>query len=377
MRFVFITISIFFLTLSSCYEPYSTSTDTAGEILVVDGLVTNEAATYHIYLSYATPFYSDEKKVPVASARVYITDEKTNVYTFKEREAGHYISDSLKFTGHSGSTYFLNIGAPDGNIYRSEPQLLRPAYIPDKVYAMPGIRESLSTFTGQVEQTEGAIILADLKSTQEASPGFRFNTEQVKQYFYTRNIPPPDIDPPLYFFYCWQTENSEQYFTLAGRGQSPGTLYFIYKKDIQFVYDRFRFFAPAYSIGPQQSDLSYIGIRTSERQEYTIMRRLVYVNLYTLNNDSYLYYKRMDDQLRAEGKIFDPVAVQIYGNISCVTDPGKKAIGFFEASSVSRTRYQISYKNNEDQYLVTKLPYIRPPEPDGCRIDKPPSFWVK
>jgi len=84
----------------------------------------------------------------------------------------------------------------------------------------------------------------------------------------------------------------------------------------------------------------------------------------------------MDEQLRSEGKLFDPVAAQLNGNIHCATNPDKKAFGFFEASSVSRTSYIIGLRNpGNDQYLVTKIPFIRPPEPDGCWINKVPPFW--
>jgi hypothetical protein len=98
-----------------------------------------------------------------------------------------------------------------------------------------------------------------------------------------------------------------------------------------------------------------------------------------------LYYKSLYGQIQSEGKIFDPVAAQLNGNIKCITDPEKKAIGFFEASSVSYSEYVVDLRNLvNSQPALIKTPYIPPPEPDGCQIDRPgskthhniPSFWI-
>jgi len=47
----------------------------------------------------------------------------------------------------------------------------------------------------------------------------------------------------------------------------------------------------------------------------------------------------------SEGKLFDPVSAQLIGNIKCITDPVRKAIGFFEASSVSYSEYVVDFRN--------------------------------
>jgi len=86
-----------------------------------------------------------------------------------------------------------------------------------------------------------------------------------------------------------------------------------------------------------------------------------------LNNETYLYYKSLNQQMLSEGKLFDPVAAQLIGNIKCTTDPMKKAIGFFEASSVSYFEYVVDFRNSANsQPVLIKTSYIMPPEPDGA-----------
>jgi Domain of unknown function (DUF4249) len=110
---------------------------------------------------------------------------------------------------------------------------------------------------------------------------------------------------------------------------------------------------------------------------YMISARIIYLNQYTLNNETYLYYSNIDKMLRSEGKLFDPIASQINGNIKCLTKPENKVFGFFEASSVSHTRYKVDFRNLINaQPSTTKIPYLLPPEPNGVWENKIPPFWV-
>jgi hypothetical protein len=377
MKPVTLSILICCGLLGSCYKPYTANLEADEKILVVEGMITNEVASYHVRLSYASPFYSNGSRQPVNSARVYVTDEKDIYYPFRELKNGYYISDSLKFTGHSGSTYTLNIAAPDGDIYRSDPQQLFPVFYLDNIYAEPGSREMLSRFNGQVVLSQGANIMIDIRNQEKVLPGFRINANLVRQYFYALFIPPPAFDPPLYSFYCWQTDNANSNINLTKKGYSSGSSDLIKKHEVYFVEDQLYFFGKVYGLGPRQQDLSYIALPSTERQSYVVKHRILYLNLYALNNDTYFYYKSMDEQLRSEGKLFDPIAVQLDGNISCVTNHDKKVIGFFEASSVSRSSYIVDFRNpSNNQYSLRKLPYVLPPVPDGCWIEKVPPFWI-
>jgi hypothetical protein len=90
--------------------------------------------------------------------------------------------------------------------------------------------------------------------------------------------------------------------------------------------------------------------------------------------------------MQSEGKLFDPVATQLNGNIKCITDPKKKAIGFFEASSVSYSAYIVDFRNLiNSQPALLRTPYILPTDPTGCRVNRwgsihqnhnIPSFWI-
>jgi hypothetical protein len=369
-------IIICFGLLVSCYKPYTANVESDKKILVVDGMVTNEGTSYLVSLSYALPFYSDDSRKPVNSARVYVTDDLGISFPFKESKNGYYKSDSLKFTGHPGRTYTLYIETSDGEIYVSDPQRLNREYYPDTVYAEVDYQETLSRFNQILVTVRGANIMVDINSDSDTLPRFRFTSDLVEHYFYALYIPPPGIDPPLYLFYCWQTDNLNPDVNLVYNEYSLN-MASVNRHGVYFIDDEIYVEGRIYELGSREPDLSYKASPTTNRQSYPVTRRILYLNQYSLNNETYLYYKSMDEQLRSEGKLFDPIAVQLTGNINCTTDPYKKVYGFFEASAVSRTAYIIGFRNHRnDEYLITRTLYIPPPGPDGCWINKVPPFWV-
>jgi hypothetical protein len=369
--------------VTSCYKVYDPDIDTAGKVLVVNGLITNQTDVYHVVLTYAKPFNSNDKATPVSDANVYVTDDLGNSFIFKEVGKGDYISDSLQFTGIPGHAYRLHIVTPDGAEYESDPQRLFPEAYPDSIYAEFDNKEILQRVSGLKVNTHGANILSDIRNESDSLPRYRLTSNLVMQYYYT-----VDIQLDLYTFltfnyYCWQTVNACPNINLTGGDYSLDSAS-VRKHPVCFLDDNFSVYALYYGLKINMEDTTGSEIKTSSYRFYMIHHRILYLNQYTLNNESYLYYKNLDEQMQSEGKLFDPIAAQLNGNIKCISDTEIRAIGFFEASSVSNSAYIIDFRNLENsQPALIKTPYILPPEPVGCRINrsgsihsKIPSFWI-
>jgi hypothetical protein len=377
MKRVLLSLVVIFGLLISCYKPYNPDIKSNEKVVVVEGLITNEVGSYKIRLSYAIPFDTTGLGQPISSAHVYVTDDFGNKYDFNEKGNGFYISDSMQFTGHPNSSYILYIESPDGEVYRSDPQKLVEVFYSDSIYAKVDYQQTISRFNQIVVIIHGANMLVDIKSNSDKLPRFRFTSGLVRQYFYALNIPPPVFDTPLYLFYCWQTNNSNLQLNLAYNEYSENG-YNINKHSVYFIDDLTSIDAFVYGLGTKNPDLSFNSIQSTERKSYIVMHRILYLNQYTLNNESYSYYKNMDEQLRSDGKLFDPIATQLNGNIKCITNPSRKVFGFFEASSVRHTAYVVGNRDHRnDQYSITNIPFIIPPEPNGCWINKAPPFWTK
>ena len=321
---------------------------------MVDGLITNEKSSYSIHLSYVLPFDSSGAVQPVYASNVHVTDEKDNYYAFHESGNGYYASDSLHFTGNPGSTYTLHINTLDGERYESDPQLLYPSSYPDSVYAEFDTQETLSKITGMIILSHGANILANIKNESDNTSRFRFTTNLVTQYIYI-------VCPPFgmcTYYYCWQTENANQFVNFTGSDYSSNSANFN-KHSVGFIEDGIYcfsliFFAPC-----------------------IVSSRVIFLDQYTLNNEAYLYYKQIDELLRSNGRLFDPMATQINGNIKCLSHPENKVFGFFEASSVSRSCYKVDFRKMINaQPSIIKVPYLLPPKPKGYLMNGIPPFWV-
>lgn len=369
--------------MTSCYKVYDPRIDMAQKVLVVDGMITNKTDAYHVFITYAKSFNSTDNGSKVSGAKVYVTDNVGNSYNFNEREKGDYTSDSLQFNGSPGQIYRLHIVTTDGLVYESDPQQLLPELNPDSVYAEFDTKEILEKVTGLKVDTHGADILIDFHNQSGTLPRYRLMANLVLQYYDYACVQKNWNDPCIHFdVYSWKTVNANSSFNISDEKYSQSSVY-IKKHEVCFLDDNFAVLAATYGFRVNWEDTTAIPIKGGV-QFQRIHHRILYLNLYTLNNETDLYYKSLNEQILSENKLFDPIATQLNGNIKCISDPGTGAIGFFQASSVSNSAYIVYLRTlKNSQPTLIRTPYILPPEPSGCRIDRlgdryydVPSFWI-
>ena len=372
MKPIIILILSLTILLGSCYEPYNIKVDSNQLVLVVNGMITNESTSYKILLNYAAPFNSGSTGIPVYNALVYVTDNLGNNYSFSSAGSGLYMSDSSQFTGQPGNTYKLHIKTSEGAEYESDSQKLFPEAHPDKIYSEFDNKEVLNKTNGSYVLSHGGNILVDIVNHSDTLPRFRFTSNLVTQYYYAVCQP----FQPCILYYCWQTDNANSNINLTG-GEYSLSSASINAHNVCFVEDNLLYYGLVYMAGYQGEGLPYTAIPTQYYRSMDVINRILYLQQYTLNKETYEYYKKMSLQLQSEGKLFDPIAAQLIGNIKSVADPNIKVFGFFEASSVSRTAYKIDFRNlTDNQPSVTEIGLILPPEPNGCEVDNKPPFWI-
>jgi hypothetical protein len=322
--------------------------------LVINGLITNENTSYQIRISYASPFDSSGTAQPAYASTVNITDDLGNYYSFNDSGNGYYNSDPLQFRGNPGSIYTLHIITADGEKYESDPQRLFSGSFTDSVYAEFGYQETLNNRTGLKEYSHGATLMTDIQDGSQTLPHFRFTTDLLTQYINVVCHPFASCD----YYYCWQTENTNLNVNLTGGKYSTNSAS-VKKHSLCFIGDDLSCYSLIYF------------------QAFAISSRTIILNQYMLNDEAYAYYTKINELLRSEGKIFDPIATQIDGNIHCLSHPGNKVFGFFEASTVNHVAYKVDFRNLVNaQPLLTKIPYLLPPQPIGFLLNIVPPFWV-
>lgn len=329
---------IFLLLLfifSACVEWYDPQIEPRESLLVVEGLLTNREGSHLIKISRSRSYNDEPGFQPESFARVFVTNEIGQRIFFEEWEPGHYYS-SEQVSARVSSRYVLTIETRDGDIYESSPQTLMPQILVDSLEVSYETRETLGRDgDGEiiVTQDQGVAVYANIHGHGNSVPMIRFETVLLVQYILAEYKKGPMDDPDLFFCRVKRPLDQTVNIPLPQMGLETSSSLF---HQVGFVNSTFAI---------QTVDTLYLR---------NVHRRMVILRQYTLNQDSYLFYRELKKQLESEGKLFDPVASQLRGNISCVSDPGKQALGLFEVS-----------------YFDTKT-FLLSPEPLS-----PSNLWVR
>ena len=116
-----IILALFFL--SSCEESIDFDINQTEELIVIEGLITNQMEFHQIKVSKTNLFNSTAPNPKVSNAAVTVTDSKGTSYRFDEIEPGVYQAIEA-FAGEVGETYSMLVDL-EGQVYTAS-ETLRP-----------------------------------------------------------------------------------------------------------------------------------------------------------------------------------------------------------------------------------------------------------
>lgn len=356
------------LGLSSCTEPYDDAPHSDKQVMVVNGFLSNWAGSSFVSLTLATSYDANGAPNRVTSAAVYITDNTGNTFRFREISAGNYYPVDTSFAGIINKTYTLTVKTTDGTEYVSKPETMLPEIIPAQAYAGYNQVEELiqnESGTSSLKLKDVSELYLDYNSNGEVTPRFRYTTSHLVEYIIDKLLNPPLGGVFGYTFYCWITsEDNSLRFTNEKYASNTGKI----SKQVVSVISADK----VLEVPDMNTDsLSYADTLVKV-PEY---KRIITVHQYRLNSDSYNWYKGVESQSSAEGRIFDPLTAQLKGNISCTSDPDRTVLGFFEVSSVSDLTYSITRQVPGGEIIVDEVSGVFP-KVKGFTIDNVPGFWV-
>jgi hypothetical protein len=345
------------ISIASCTEPYDFKIENIIDAIVVDGLITDQSEIYKIKLHKAAG-YGNTSNLPVSGANVTVTDNAGNIYLFVEdnTEPGVYLSNPAEFTAKPGYSYTLHIHMPAGDDFQSSPQLLLPSQRIDTVYGAKSFEyyQSVDADGNYFSyKADGITAYLDIRNRNEGNQNYRLLNTIYLQYTYQFQV----LFAP--FNYCWTKYTPPipgDGMCLISNSEDISTNE-IRKLKFSFIpFDR--------------SFYRIIDIATM--QKFSLL-----IKQYRMNDETSEYYKQIDKQLKAEGRLFDPITTQLKGNIICLNDHSKITFGFFEASS------KITYTYSDESYNWVTEPIFKFREinlndiPDsGISPNEPPSFWI-
>lgn len=343
-------ISFAFIRCTEIYIPKINSDEKA---LIVEGLITDEAGPFTIKLSeaMASSFNSSVASTAVSGAKLAITDKENHTFELTESTAGSYVTPS-NFTTKVGDSYKLNITTLDGNEYESKVEKLSVPQTYDSIRAIHGTEDYVDG-NNELQSVPGADILVNLfkfQSNSDSVPSCRFQSNIIIQYLYmvegTDSLGNVDMNWHWVFF-GWDTFNLNSIENITDEKKVTSNPQ-IQNHSIGFM----PFGASRYGLVlPSLTTISYY-LRVSQ---------------YTMNNDSYRFYKGANNQLSASGKIFDPITSQLHGNMKCVSNPAKIVLGLFEVSSVKQNAFLVTGSYLSDIISVTKAVVVDVPKSSDKR----------
>ena len=289
----------FLLLLNSCIVQFIPETDEDKELLVVEGLITDQPGANTVKLSKSLPLGRKNVAKPLKGCIVKISDDMGNAYSLKETVAGIYVTDPAKFQGIIGRWYTLHINTNTSynNLnYESFPMELKPVPKIDSIYYEKKIIREKDEISQAVEDCQVYL------NTHDPANNCKFYRWEYSETWEFRL--PYDVTSRV----CWLSNNSDRINV---------------KNTSVFEEDRIN-----------RYPLNFISNTTDRlRVKYSML-----VNQYSLNEDEYLYWEKLQNIAEQVGGLYDITPAAIPSNVWCLEDPNEKVLGYFSVSARSSKR---------------------------------------
>ncbi|MBK8808819.1 MAG: DUF4249 domain-containing protein [Bacteroidales bacterium] len=261
--------------------------------LVVDGRITNQKKNHTIKLSKSYNYGADKGKAVNGALVRIISDDGTNELLV-EKGNGIYTT-SANFSAIVGSSYRLYIKYEDKE-YESIPEIMLPVNKVDSVF-------------WQVEDREGMgsgvqlFVSSGKRGIGKESEYYKWEFNETWKFsvqVFENNAKP--------FWYCWKNVPSADYYVGSSEGLAGNVI--------------------------EKQALNFISTETNR----LFYRYSINVYQYSMNRNSYLYFKQLKEQLESSSSLFEKTPMVLHSNISCITDESEIVLGYFEVSEVDSSR---------------------------------------
>jgi len=322
------------LLLNSCIAQFVPKIEEEKELLVVQGLITDQDVTDTIKLSRSLPLGEVSAARPVGGCAVTISDDLGTVCSLSETKAGTYLTPT-SFHGVPGRSYTLHVKSNStfNNLnYESYPSEMIPVPPVDSIYYEKTVIEPASGFYKGID---GCQIYLNTHDPENKCRFFRWDfaeTWVLRLLFPVKNMT------------CWISDKSRSVNikSTAALNESKVSSY-----PIQYITN----------------------VTDRLKMEYSIL-----VNQYSMNEDEYIYWEKIQNIAVEVGGLYDVIPASVPSNIRCIEDPAEKVLGYFSVSAKSSKRIFIKDKfegiiDRYDHCPTDTIPYVDPP---GLGI----SVWI-
>ncbi len=354
MKKNFFILFVLCVCVGACEDVYHPDIDKNNNFLVIEALLTNDTSSSYVKITRSVDFYGKEGFPGVSGASVFISDKGGNSHSLIESSTGVFHPD---FSALAGESYSIKVEV-DGEVYESAYELMPPPVILDTIYAEA---DTLNTYkydqsgVPMAHNITGITVSTDFPVESDLKH-YRVSMIRTLEYVI---LPPPDyIGPPLPPIWAWAQFYQSGVFPVYGPAEY-GNESLLKKRKLLFL--------PTVLLEVDEAYTNVNGL---------MIGWIVDLSVFGINKNTFNYYRSLNSQLDADGKLFDPVYAQLESNIKCVSDPGKMVAGYFELNSVFKRRFYVmgvpGSKNVKFHYVDSPLPI-----PPNGRVQNGtfPEFW--
>lgn len=319
---IFSLISLILL-FGNCVSEFNPPSEGFEDLLVVDGLLTDEDEVFEVKLSRS--FQIDTFEVaPESGARVKLisgSGESQDLYEVSSR--GIYQSSS-PINPQIGMSYKLIIQTQDGDNYESAEVEMRKTPEIDSIVVK---REDQPT-----ADLMGVQVYTNTHDPDNSTRYYRWEWEETWEFLM-----------PYDAYLIWNDGEiqlrGERIFRCYKYGSSS-SINIVSTKNL--VQDRVN-----------QYPLLYVSTETDRlSSRYSLL-----VKQYGLSEESYTYWKELRDITENLGTLFDPQPSIIIGNIRNTSDETEVVLGYFDVASVTEERIFIRRSDFPELRAVTYFSY--------------------
>ncbi len=293
-----------FVVLISCLTPINFPADIGSQRIVISGQVSNLSDRNIVYVGKTAD--TQRLPIPIEGASIRLVDQSNNSiqYTESQYKAGEYTLDG--FFGTPGSTYYLVVALPNGEVYQSDPeQMPLESGSVSTVYEIKN--ETFTDNEGVISEQSYLKIYANSKLPEKSGESyFKWIVEEVFA------IVPTDFPdfagsiPPNCYIY--QNADPQRIVLFNGAEILARTL------DKNLVASR-------------PIDYSFI-----DRHYFTTYQS-------SITKEAFEYWKKVNILANQVGSIFDTPPARITGNVVNVNKKSEEVLGYFQATNQSYDRF--------------------------------------
>ncbi|NLJ44522.1 MAG: DUF4249 domain-containing protein [Bacteroidales bacterium] len=296
IRLSAIILMFYILSLAEgCTIEFDPEIRTDEELLVVEGMITDQNSVNRIKLSLSTRIGKPVGTNKVTGAVVTITDENGIVTTLRESPAGTYVTDSTVFRGRTGGRYALNVKV-NGKSYETGFVEMLPVPPINSLYYEKVV---ITAARDSNDIDEGARIYVDSYDPSGKCLFFRWDYVETWEYQIPYNV----VNK-----ICWVTERSDE---ILVKNTSLYSQAKVSKFPVLFVSNK--------------SDRL--------KETYSIL-----VRQYSVSEEEYNFWEKIRNVSQNVGNLYDVTPMSIQGNIRCCDDPEETVLGYFSVSAVTEKR---------------------------------------